>query len=165
MEIAPSAQIVKKQNCMTEISEFLPFSQTLDWNLFNHHFYDNLVPMIHRNRKLNPVIHQKVHLFLKDKAVYGITLNDTHTVRAIDFEEDEWRHDCQCKVEEKLKLMFNLDSFEQVKKDEEILPHYIIQLTSNKFLAFPLREAVFLTRGLIIEITKEEGAKIIKECA
>jgi len=56
METLPSQRLVKSQNCMMEISHFLPHKQLLDWQLMNTHFYDKIVPEVMRNRSLNPVI-------------------------------------------------------------------------------------------------------------
>lgn len=46
-----------------------------------------------RNRNLNPVIQQNLHLFIKDRNVYGMALNTTQQVSEVDFEEDHWRHE------------------------------------------------------------------------
>ena len=150
METPAANKIVQSQNCMMEISKFLPANQLLEWQLINKKFYENVVPTVMRNRQMNPVIAQKIHLFLKDKAVYGMTLNDSHVVKEVDFEDDNWRHDSQYTVNEKVKLLFDMSKFEEVANDEEILPHYIQQLNANQFVVFPLREAVFLGRGLIV---------------
>lgn len=119
-----------------------------------------------RNRTMNPVIAQKIHLYIKDKKVYGMTLNDSNNVKEIDFEEDEWRHDCQCSVDASAKLLFDMSKFEELKDDEEILPHYIVQMNATQFLVFPLKEAVFLQRGILVEsATDKAEAKVIKTFA
>lgn len=134
---------------MMEISLYLPVRQLLDWNLLNKHFYDKIVPQVMRNRQLNPVIQKKLHLYIKDKKVYGMMINPTSQPREIDFEEDEWRHDSQYVTEDRPFLLFTFDQL-GLANDEEILPHYILQLTGYNFIIFPLKEAIFVTRGLVV---------------
>lgn len=164
MEGAPaSSRIVKSQNCMMEISKYLPQKQLFEWQLLNTHFYNKIVPEVMRNRQLNPIIQQKVHIFLKEKAVYGISITDKQDIKYVDFEEDNWRHDSQYTINEKCTLLFDMSKFSEVAEDEEILPHYIIQLNATKFIVYPLKEAVFLGKGLVIEIGQNAEPKVVKE--
>jgi hypothetical protein len=77
MEVLASQRIVKSQNCMMEISNFLPQKQLLEWQLMSTNFYNKIVPEVMRNRQLNPVIQQNLHIFIKDRIVYGLALNPT----------------------------------------------------------------------------------------
>ena len=68
-------RLLKSTNSMDTISQYLSYSQLLEWQLINQNFYDKLVPEITRNRNLNPPVKSDVHIFLKEKTVYGLTLN------------------------------------------------------------------------------------------
>ena len=82
-------------------------------------------------------------------------------MRLIDFEEDPWRQDNQYLIEDENmgpKLLFNFkkigegedDNELKIDEKEEVLQHYIIALSHNKFLIYPLKEAIHLKRGLIV---------------
>ena len=139
----------------------------MEWQLINSHFYDKLVPEITRNRNLNPPVKADIHVFLKEKTVYGLTLNATQDLHLVDFEEDPWRHDCQYTINEKPKKLFDVKELSDKHKDvnlqtdEEILPHFVIPLSSFKFLVYPLKEAIFLTRGMIVECMPNSEPKVI----
>ena len=164
----PATQLLKSQNAMATISSYLSYSQLLEWQLINSQFYDELVPKITRNRHLNPAIKADIHVFLKEKTVYGLTLNQTQNLHEVDFEEDEWRHDCQYTLNDKPKKLFDVKELDKefpnikLKDDEEILPHFIIPLGAYKFLVYPLKEAIFVTRGFVVECMPNTSPKVTK---
>ena len=107
-----------------------------------------------------------VHIFLKEKTVYGLSLNTTQALHEVDFEEDPWRHDCQYTINEKPKKLFDVKELSDKSKDvlllpeEEILPHFVIALSGFKYLVYPLKEAIFLTRGLVVECMPNSEPKV-----
>jgi len=93
-------------------------------------------------------------------------------IKEIEFEEDEWRHDDQFVFEdnkaellidfEKLKTKINPDQADDtlLQADEDIILHYIVKLNNNKFIIFPLKDSIFIGRGIIVELKDGEISKI-----
>ena len=141
----------------------MPIAKVLQLNLVNREFYDKIVPEIMRNRKMYPSIDLKLHLFIRDDKLYGHHLDNNTPTIEIDFEQDEWRHDNQYIFADKSlngsELILDLKKFwdedmdpsVRLNKDEEILLQYIIQLHKYKYLIFPLKDALKLTRGILVE--------------
>jgi len=113
---------------MTEVYHYLPVRQMWEMQKISREFYDDLTPIIMRNKKMLPVIQKNLHIFIKDRKVYGIHLNPSVKTREVDFEEDPWRHDCQFVTDQKVKLLFKFEDL-KLADDEELLPHYIVQLS------------------------------------
>ena len=82
----------------------------------------------------------------------------------IDFEEDEWRHDNQYIFADKSlnapELILDLKAFWdeaemdpaiKLAEDEEILLQYIVQLHKYKYLIFPLKDAIKVSKGILVQ--------------
>lgn len=148
---------------MQTLSTFLPVAKVLELNLVNKEFYDKIVPEIMRNRKMYPSINLQLHLFIRDDKLYGHHLDNNTMTTEIDFEEDEWRHDNQYVFADKslnapelildLKKFWEDDIDPKVKlaQDEEILLQYIVQLHKYKYLIFPLKDAIKISKAILVE--------------
>jgi len=168
--MSQSSKILRSTNSMEVISKYLPITTLQTYNLINQHFYDKLVPEIMRNRNLYPCIQNEQHLFIHENALWSLQLTNNTQLEYIDFENDLWRHDDQWIIKEgsntKPVKLFDFkdigatDESLKLADDEEILPQYVFHLNAHKFLIFPLKEALFITRGLIIEKNPWEAMKI-----
>ena len=61
-----------------------------------------------------------------------------------------------------VKELSEKDAKIELAADEEILPHFVIPLSSFKYLVYPLKEAIFVTRGLIVECMPNSEPKVTK---
>jgi len=160
-------RLLKSKGCMDMITSYMPMKTLISYNLLNRYFYDRLVPEIMEQRKLYQSLDKDTHLFIEKNKLYGLGINLKHDIKEVDFEEDNWRHDSQYTIDDKPKMLLDFaklgegeeDEELKVASDEQILPHFILPLGKNKFLVYPLKEAIFLNRGLIIDC--QPGEKII----
>ena len=169
-----SQALLKSINSIQSISNYLSIQTLQSYNLLNHQFYDKIVPEVMRNRRLYPCIQNEQHLFIKDNALWSLQITNTTALREIDFEDDKWRHDDQFEItagsNTKPKKLFDFKSLGQgsddaelkIADDEEVLPQYVHHLNAYRYLIFPLKEALFINRGLIIDINPWEEMRITK---
>ena len=169
-----SQALLKSINSIQVISNYLSIQTLQSYNLLNHQFYDKIVPEVMRNRRLYPCIQNEQHLFIKDNALWSLQITNTTALREIDFEDDKWRHDDQFEItagsNTKPKKLFDFKSLGQgsddaelkIADDEEVLPQYVHHLNAYRYLIFPLKEALFINRGLIIDINPWEEMRITK---
>ena len=85
--------------------------------------------------------------------------------REVDNEEDQWRHNNHYIITEKDRkpeLLIDLQTLKdhpdeniKLQNEEEILSQYVIQLNRFKFMIFPLRGALKLCPGIIINLNKD----------
>ena len=163
-------RLLKSKDCLDMITSFLPMKTLISYNLLNKYFYDRLVPEIMEQRKLYQSLDKDTHLFVEKNKLYGLAINLKHDIKEVDFEEDNWRHDSQYTINDKPTLLLDFaklgegetDEELKVASDEQILPHFILPMGKNKFLVYPLKEAIFLNRGLIIECVPGEKITIKK---
>jgi len=124
-----------------------------------------------KNRGIYPTITPELHLLIKENALWALQFSNSVNLKEIEFDEDEWRHDCQYTIEDRSLgrleriLDFNLlyepkfndptiemDEQAKIAEDEEIIPQFIVILNRYKFLIFPLKSAVHLGRGIICDL-------------
>lgn len=72
----------------------------------------------------------------------------------MDDEDDEWRHDDQYRSRTGPTRLFGFNDHPEIRiqADEEILPQYVLHLYDSTYLIFPIKEGLFISRGILIEI-------------
>ena len=48
----------------------------------------------------------------------------------------------------------------KIQPDEEVLPQYVWYIGGNQYLIFPLKEAIFITRGLIVKMKPDNQLEV-----
>lgn len=128
------------------------------------------MPHIFETNHQNPSCNSNYILYIKSGVLYGLKVGAQTNTREIDFEEDLWLHDCHHEFNTtdgssgnkvvKLITFSELggdDEDFKIKPNEEILIDYVNQVAANRFVVFPMRESVFVERGLIIDVDVSSG--------
>lgn len=155
---SPSTKsLLASKDCMGLIANNMPLKSFLNLQLVSKKFYDDVVPSVMNKLKKFPNVDPYMHLFIKDKIVYGMKVSQGTETHLVDFEEDEWLHDYQHEIKDdthhKPEKLFTIDELPLNKdgKSEEVLIQNIVQIKRNMFIVFPLKDSVIVTRGIIVE--------------
>ena len=174
-----TTKLLASRGSMASIAQFLPISMLLKLNLVSKKWYNEIVPTIFETNHLLPSTNNNYILYIKNMVLYGLKVGGMTNTREVEFEEDEWLHDCHHEFRTSdgsggnklVKLItfseVGADSADEelkIKPNEEVLIDYIYQAAANRFVVFPTRESVFIERGLIIDVDVSTGkiAKIEK---
>ena len=97
-----------------------------------------------------PQINSEMHFFIKEKELWGICLSNSTPLREIDFDEEEWRQDCQFVIDpidtansESMdhKAIRLFDFKPHLEENEIVLPHCIVKINKFKIIVFPLKDS------------------------